>query len=498
MRKRVFLNALAGFVLVALAVQYAAGPSTVAIAAEVRALRSTLPADVGVRTVLNTTTRHREWVHVPVGSTEAAAFIVYPERADKGPVVVLTSDNGASDWIRAVGDQIAAEGFIAVVPDVATNSADSTNALNAIEAVRRHALSLPSANGVGASLVFSSGITGDRVRAETDSPATGKRAASFRPTAAAWPQIVGFLNKETANTPLAGQNPNAPEDHTAHMAALAMLQPPAAPARAAQAGRGNQPVGYPQGKLPNLPAGRYTAKSTLAKSTLRKEFVDIMVGNVKLHTWVVYPEGNAPAPVMLVMQHGLGLDEWVRAFADQMAVQGFIAIAPDLFSGLGPNGGNWESFIGTDEVMRAAGGINQDEGIRRYKAAYDWGMKLPRANGKSASIGFCAGGGYAFRFAAEVPGINAAVSFYGGTPSEELMTKIKAPVLAFYGEDDARVTAAAIPTEAAMKRLGKSFEFHVYPHTTHAFLDYQSLGGNPAATADSWARTTAFLNQHVK
>ncbi len=497
MRKRVFLNALAGFALAALAVQYAARPSTAGIAAESRAIRSALPTDVGVRTVLNTTTRHREWVHVPVGSADSAAFIVYPERTDKGPVVVITSNNGATDWIRAVGDQIAAEGFIAVVPDVSSSST------NQIEAVRRHALSLPSANGEGASLVFSSGFTGDRVRAEIDSPVAGKRAASFRPTAAAWPQIIGFLNRETANTPQLGQNPNAPEDHTAHMAALAMLQPAAAPQAgpagpAGPAGQANQPVGYPQGKLPNLPAGRYTAKSTLAKSQLRKEFVDIMVGDVKLHTWVVYPEGNGPAPVMLVMQHGLGLDEWVRALADQMAVQGFIAIAPDLFSGLGPNGGNWESFVGTDEVMRAGGRINQDEGIRRYKAAYDWGMKLPRANGKSATIGFCAGGGYSFRFAAEVPTVNAAVSFYGGTPNEALMTRIKAPVLAFYGEDDARVTAAAEPAAATMKRLGKSFEFHVYPHATHAFLDYQSLGGNPAATADSWARTTAFLNQHAK
>jgi len=66
-------------------------------------------------------------------------------------------------------------------------------------------------------------------------------------------------------------------------------------------------------------------------------------------------------------------------------------------------------------------------------------MKLPRANGKSATIGFCAGGGYSFRFAGEVPEVNAAVVFYGASPNSETMGRIKAPVLAFYGEDDARV-----------------------------------------------------------
>jgi carboxymethylenebutenolidase len=79
-----------------------------------------------------------------------------------------------------------------------------------------------------------------------------------------------------------------------------------------------------------------------------------------------------------------------------------------------------------------------------------------------------------------------------------MMAKIKAPVLAFYGEDDARVTAAEEPTKAAMKELGKSFESHVYPHATHGFLEFQDLAGNPLATSDSWSRTIAFLKEHTK
>jgi carboxymethylenebutenolidase len=113
-------------------------------------------------------------------------------------------------------------------------------------------------------------------------------------------------------------------------------------------------------------------------------------------------------------------------------------------------------------------------------------------------VGFCAGGTYSFRFAGEVPEINAAVVFYGTQPSDDIMAKIKAPVLGFYGEDDARVTSTVEPTVSAMKQHGKSYEPHIYPRATHGFLEFQDLSGNPAATADSWARTIAFLNQHLK
>ena len=251
--------------------------------------------------------------------------------------------------------------------------------------------------------------------------------------------------------------------------------------------------GYPTGKLPELPAGVFNAHSTLENSKLRKEFVDIPVGEVKLHTWIVYPEGDGKAPVVLAMHHGPGLDEWQRALGVQLAEQGFISVTPDLLSGFGPNGGNYDSFDGTDAVMRGLARLTQDDGIRRLKAAYEYGMKLPRASGKSATIGFCMGGGYSFRFAGEVPEINGAVVFYGGAPSEQIMARIKSPVLGFFGEDDARVTAGVAPATAAMEKLGKTFESHIYPHATHGFLEYQDLAGNPQATSDSWSRTIAFL-----
>jgi len=480
-------------------------------------VHSTLPAEKAAKTILNTTRRHREWVTLRLGSAVIRAFIVYPQRSDRAPVVIATGrDQGASDWVRAAADQLAADGFIAVVPDVLSgmgphggdtesfpNSQAVASAIRRMgpdeiarrtELVRDYAVALPAANGQSAALELSP--ADGRIQARFE-----KHSARFKLNDESWRDAISFLSKQTGNRGMAAPPSEtahmqmegmSAEDHSAHIM-MAMAQQPSGAQPA-----GGMPRGYPAGKLPDLPAGIFNAKSTLAHSMLRKEFVDLPVGEVKLHTWVEYPQGTGKAPVVIVMQHGPGMDDWQRALADQLALQGFIAVAADLYSGLGPNGGNWDSFEGTDAAMRASAKLTPEEAIRRYKAAYDYGIKLLRASGKVASVGFCAGGTYSFRFAGEVPEINAAVVFYGTQPSDEIMSKIKAPVLGFYGEDDARVTSTVDPTVSAMKRLAKSYEPHIYPHGTHGFLEYQDLAGNPTATEDSWTRTIAFLNQHLK
>ena len=107
------------------------------------------------------------------------------------------------------------------------------------------------------------------------------------------------------------------------------------------------------------------------------------------------------------------------------------------------------------------------------------------------------GGSNSFRFAGEVPELNGAVVFYGGPPDDSIMQKIQAPVLGFYGENDARVTAAVEPTMAKMKSMGKSYEPHIYPKTTHSFVLFQEVGGNPAAVRDAWPRAIAFLKKQL-
>jgi len=124
-------------------------------------------------------------------------------------------------------------------------------------------------------------------------------------------------------------------------------------------------------------------------------------------------------------------------------------------------------------------------------------LKLPQANGKTASLGFCAGGGNSFRFAGEVPELNGAVVFYGGPPDDAVMEKILSPVIGFYGENDVRVTAAVEPTAAKMRAMGKMYEPHIYPKTTHSFVLFQEVGGNPAAVKDAWPRAIAFLKKQL-
>src|SRR5437868_887082 len=132
-------------------------------------------------------------------------------------------------------------------------------------------------------------------------------------------------------------------------------------------------------KNPALPANLFTASSTVARTKLRHEWVDIPMGGQKLHTWIEYPAGEGPAPVVVLMHYDAGLDDLQRAIADQLATDGFIAVAPDLLSGLGTNGGNYDSFRYPDEALRAVAKMTPAEMLRRNKAAFDYAMKLPRA-----------------------------------------------------------------------------------------------------------------------
>jgi carboxymethylenebutenolidase len=460
-----------------------------------------LPSESTAKTVLNSTPRHREWVSVGVGSQAILAFVVYPERADKAPVIVVTEKNdGATTWIRAVSDQVAAEGFIAVVPELLTGlgphggDTDSfrsrqaasqaisklgqTEVQRRINVVRAYAVALPAATGQS-----------DDLQLDRQAGRIAAGSVNFPLNTNGWHDAIAFLNGKTNNHPVFAANPY-PDEHAEHYAMMAMARQGARPSPTIQIALGE--------KKPDLPAHIYTAKSTLANSKLRKEWVEIPVGDAKLRMWVEYPEGNAKTGVVIVMQHGTGLDDWMRSVADQIAHEGYIAVAPDIWSGTGPNGGGRDSFQFDDDAMKAAARIGPAETQRRYKAAWDWAMKLPRANGKSGTIGFCAGGGNSFQFAGEVPELSAAVVFYGTPPTDEIMTRIKAPVLGFYGENDARVTSTVEPTIAAMKRLGKSFEPHIYPKTTHSFVLFQDIAANQEALKNAWPRAMTFFKQNLK
>ena len=449
--------------------------------------RSILPSDQTMTTVLNETPRHGEWHRINFGSAGLGTWVVYPDRSDKAPLLLITANKpGLTDWMRAVADQAAQEGFLAVVPDGLSVGETEPQ----YRAVREHALTLLAANGKTATMNFvwtSEGKARMDVSAEP-SPSKTQRA-SFSLSDETWAQAIHFLNQSLDNHPnLIYMPPMQMAMGPAPMPGTpGMQQSTAAP----------RPLEYPMGKLDTLPAGLMTAKSTLEHSTIRTEWVFIPVGNAKLRTRISYPQTTGKAPIVIVMHHAPGIDEWTQSIGDQLSREGFIALVPDLLSGFGPNGGNYDSFTTPDEALKASVRITPDETMRRYAAAWNYGMKLPEASGKSASLGFCSGGGNSFRFAGEVSE-NAAVVFYGAPiPNETVMSKINAPVLAFAGTDDIRVKEGTEGAAVAMKKLGKNYEFHIYEHATHGFAEYQQLGGNPAAIKDAWAKAIAFLKKNT-
>ena len=251
-----------------------------------------------------------------------------------------------------------------------------------------------------------------------------------------------------------------------------------------------------------LPPGEKDAQSVLNKSPRHGEFVEIKVAGhqTPLKAWIVYPERKDKAPVVIVIQEIFGMTDWLRSVADQLAADGFIAIAPDMLSGHGPNGGGTDSFAGRDQVPRAVFGLQHGEVMADLDAVREYGMKLPSSDGKTAVIGFCWGGGQSFAYAAVQPDLSAAVVYYGTPPVEQEMEKIKAPVLGLYGGDDNRVTSTVKPTEEAMKRLGKSYTAHVFEGAGHGFLRAQDgqNGANLKAAQKAWPETVKFLSEHTK
>jgi carboxymethylenebutenolidase len=252
----------------------------------------------------------------------------------------------------------------------------------------------------------------------------------------------------------------------------------------------------------DIPPAEEQAKATLEKSPRHGEWIDVKMpsGGTPIKTWVVYPERKEKAGVVLVVHEIFGLSDWIRGVADQLAKDGFVAVAPDLLSGKGPGGGGTESAASRDDVVKLVRALTPEETTARLNAVRDWAVKLPAANGKSATIGFCWGGSASFAYAAAQPLLNGAVVYYGTAPADEALAAIKAPILGNYGGDDARVTATVAPTEAAMKKAGKTYAPHVYDGAGHGFLRQQAgkEGANLKAARAAWPRTIAFLKEALK
>jgi carboxymethylenebutenolidase len=203
------------------------------------------------------------------------------------------------------------------------------------------------------------------------------------------------------------------------------------------------------------------------------------------------PAGDAPAGAVLIAHEWYGLNDGMKAMAERFAAEGFIAVALDLYRGQ----------VATDvpEAMRLSGELDTAEAVRVIAAAADAVRALPRCNGKVAVTGFCLGGAMTIAAACGVPGLAAAVPFYGiPKPEYADWSRCEAPLLGHYGAHD-----PIIPTErpqslaAAAAAAGRSFELHLYD-TGHAFMREGDASVYHAPSAAlAWARSMAFLRARL-
>lgn len=214
-----------------------------------------------------------------------------------------------------------------------------------------------------------------------------------------------------------------------------------------------------------------TAVQRLNESPRHHEWVEVTYNNRTVQAFLVFPQVSEKVPAVLLIHENRGLSDWVRGMADQVAEAGYIAIAPDLLSGMGPDGGKTSDFPDLNSARDAIYQLSQDQVTSDLDAVADYIKNHSACSGELEVAGFCWGGSQTFRFATHRPDLSAAYVFYGTAPENmEALQNIPCPVYGFYGGNDARVTSTIDATKERMNRAGKTYEPVVYEGAGHGFM----------------------------
>jgi len=247
-----------------------------------------------------------------------------------------------------------------------------------------------------------------------------------------------------------------------------------------------------------LPPDASGALTRLGTSPRHSEWATIRTGaGDSLRAWVVYPQRSSKAPVVVVVHEIFGLSSWIRSVADQLAADGFIAIAPDLLTMKNlPDGPDSVVAPLAQVAIRTldAGWVQ-----KQLDAVAQYGMSLPAAQKKYGIVGFCWGGGVSFAHAVHAPSLGASVVYYGVSPKTTDLPSVHAPVLGLYGGNDARVDATIPPADSALRALGRTYVPTIYSGAGHGFLRQQTGmdGANMAATRQAWPATIAWFKKYL-
>ena len=248
----------------------------------------------------------------------------------------------------------------------------------------------------------------------------------------------------------------------------------------------------------SLASAQDWARERVEKSPRHREWVTVKHDGRSVESFIVYPESRDKTPVVLVIHEIFGLTEWVQDLADQLAEAGYIAVAPDLLSGMGPNGGRTPDFP-QGAANQAVSHLNPDQVTADLNAVANYALKLPAASGTLFVTGYCWGGGQSFCFATNRPDLAAAFVFYGPPPDKDAMVRIKAPVYGFYAGNNARIDATIPDARDQMKSAGKVYEPVVYEGAGRGFMSAgeapDANEANREARMEAWARWKEILQR---
>jgi carboxymethylenebutenolidase len=241
------------------------------------------------------------------------------------------------------------------------------------------------------------------------------------------------------------------------------------------------------------------AKAKLESSPRHHEWVKLKHGDREVNCYITYPEVKDKATAVIVIHEIFGLTDWARSVTDELAEAGYIAIEPDLLSGMAPGGGGTAELGGQDNVTRTIGKLPPDQITADLDAVAKYVSELPSCNGKIVVGGFCWGGGQSFRYATNNKDLKAAFVFYGTPPDAAGMAKINCPIYGFYGGMDNRVTATVPKAAEQMKDAKKTYEPVTYDGAGHGFMRAgeapDANAANKKAHDEAWARWKEILKK---
>jgi carboxymethylenebutenolidase len=197
-------------------------------------------------------------------------------------------------------------------------------------------------------------------------------------------------------------------------------------------------------------------------------------------------------PTVLVVHENRGLNPHIEDIARRLALDNFIAFAPDALAPLGGYPGD------EDKARELFPKLDQAKTRKDFILAARVLKALPEGNGKVGVVGFCYGGGVANFLATQLPDLAAAVPFYGAQPPAEDVAKIKAALLIHYAGNDDRINAGWPAYEAALKAAGVKYEAFIYPGVQHGFNNDTTPRFDAAAAKLAWSRTVDFFNAHLR